>query len=72
MKLFNLPQEAVDEIDEFLLDRELEQLDERTFVQNKQHAFNDEFSDDDMDKELRDLDLPSIVSPFECKRNSKV
>lgn len=64
LKLDNLPQEASDEIDEFLFDRELEQLDESILVQNNNVACDNEFSNDDMDKELRDLDLPSVVSPF--------
>ena len=53
IKLHNISEDVVDEINEFLFDRELEQLD----VDGE-----DEFNDSEIERALGDIDLPVIVS----------
>ena len=60
-----LPRDALDEIDEFLCDRELEHLDMSQIVNDSvnsgQVVDEGEFDDEDMDKALCALDLPAMV-----------
>eukprot|EP00956_Cyclotella_meneghiniana_P025623 scaffold53750_cov52-Cyclotella_meneghiniana.AAC.3 len=63
-----LSQDVVDEIDDFLDDRELEHLDMRQVVNDTvssgQVVGEGEFDDEDIDKALRALDLPALVTPL--------
>ena len=63
-----LSQDVVNEIDDFLDDRELEHLDMRQVVNDTvnsgQVVGEGEFDDEDIDKALRALDLPALVTPL--------
>jgi hypothetical protein len=61
--LSDLPEDVCDEVDEFLFDRELVQLDISRVINKSQAENEDEFDDMEMDQALRDLDIPTIVSP---------
>lgn len=63
VRLSDLPEDVCDEVDEFLFDRELVQLDISRVINKSQAENEDEFDDMEMDQALRDLDIPTIVSP---------
>jgi hypothetical protein len=65
LKLANLSDDAIAEIDEFIFDRELEQLDEKQVVSeaNDCHCGKGcEFDDIEFDKVLQNLEIPSMAS----------
>ena len=63
-----LSQDAMGEINDYLDDRELEHLDMRQVVNDTvnsgQVVGEGEFDDEDIDKALRALDLPALVTPL--------
>lgn len=61
MPLTNLPEDVVEEIDEFIFDRELGQLDENKIFQSSSSQKDDEFDDPEIDKAIREVDMACIT-----------
>ncbi|KAL3799237.1 hypothetical protein HJC23_012962 [Cyclotella cryptica] len=65
MKLANLADEIVSEIDEFIFDRELEQLNVKQVINQAnatQDASGNEFDDEEFDEDLQNLEIPYMAS----------